>query len=260
MELALKDKIIEQLKEQKDKVGFYYKNLETGEVLTYKADEPYLAASVIKFPIFMCILKWNSEGKVSMDEKIKVRNEDKLPICGALTLFTDELVVDIRTLCNLMISLSDNTATNILIKHFGIENFQKEFLEIGLKGTKLNRLLFDSEATEKGIENVIVPEEMAMLLEKVYRRTFVNSAVSKDIEETLFLQQINHKICGVIGDKVPVAHKTGEDENLSNDVGLIYTKEPFIVCFAGYDTDVPTFENLIRHVTADLFKICNKEV
>lgn len=260
MELALKDKIIEQLKEQKDEVGFYYKNLETGEVLTYKADEPYLAASVIKLPIFMCILKWSSEGIVSMDEKIKVRNEDKLPICGALTLFTDEPVVDIRTLCNLMISLSDNTATNILIKRFGIENFQKEFLEIGLKGTKLNRILFDSEATEKGIENVIVPEEMAMLLEKIYLRTFVNSAVSKEIEQTLFLQQINHKICGVIGDKVPVAHKTGEDDNLSNDVGLIYAKEPFIVCFTGYDTDVPTFENLIRHITADLFKICNKEI
>lgn len=258
MDTALKNSILGRMKQQSGHTGFYYKNLITGEELGYQENEPYLAASVIKLPVFMCISKWASEGKCSMEEKIHVAQEDKLPICGALTLFTDELDVDIRTLCRLMISISDNAATNLLIRRFGIPAFAEEFRQIGLEGTKLNRLLFDSEASAAGIENYIVPKEMGMLLEKIYRRTFVSEPVSREIEDVLFLQQINHKICGIICDEVPVAHKTGEDENLTNDVGLLYAKQPFVACFAGHDTSVPEFEDLIRHVSAEMLAECQK--
>lgn len=259
MDQDLKTKITDKLKAQQGHVGFYYKNMVTGQTFGYNQDKQFLAASVIKLPVFMCICKWAAEGKVSMDEIIKVKQEDKMPICGALTLFTGEPEADILTLCKLMISISDNTATNLLIKRFGIDTLSEEFKKIGLKDTQLNRLLFDAQATEKGIENKIVPAEMGMLLEEIYSRTFVNSQVSKEIEDVLFLQQINHKICGIIGDEnVPVAHKTGEDDNLSNDVGIVYAKQPFIVCFAGYDTKVSEFEDLIRHVSADLYKECNR--
>lgn len=258
MDTALKNSILGRMKQQSGHTGFYYKNLITGEELGYQENEPYLAASVIKLPVFMCISKWASEGKCSMEEKIHVAQEDKLPICGALTLFTDELDVDIRTLCRLMISISDNAATNLLIRRFGIPAFAEEFRQIGLEGTKLNRLLFDSEASAAGIENYIVPKEMGMLLEKIYRRTFVSEPVSREIEDVLFLQQINHKICGIICDEVPVAHKTGEDENLTNDVGLLYAKQPFVACFSGHDTSVPEFEDLIRHVSAELLAECQK--
>lgn len=259
MNMDLKASILNRLKEQTGHVGFYFKNLTTGESFGYQENQQFLAASVIKLPVLMCIAKWCSEGIASMDEKIHVREEDKLPICGALTLFTDEPLVDIRTLCRLMISLSDNTATNVLIHHFGIEKFQSEFLMIGLKNTQLNRLLFDVEAGRKGLENYIVPSEIGMLFDHIYHRCFVNPMVSEEVEDVLFLQQINHKIPGRIGeDTVPIAHKTGEDENLSNDVGLVYAKQPFIVCFAGHDTCVWNFEDLIRHISRELFDECNR--
>lgn len=260
MDDTLKLSILDRMKQQTGHTGFYFKNLITGEELGYQETEQYLAASVIKLPIFMCISKWAGEGKCSMDEKIHVGQEDKLPICGALTLFTDELDVDIRTLCKLMISISDNAATNLLIRRFGIPAYAEEFRNIGLTDTKLNRLLFDAEGSAAGIENYIVPKEIGMLLEKIYRRTFVSEQVSKEIEEVLFLQQINHKICGIIGWQVPVAHKTGEDEDLTNDVGLIYARQPFVACYAGHGTSVPEFENLIRHVSAELLAACNEEV
>lgn len=254
----MKEKIFNQLKEQKGHVGFYFKNLVTGEEFGYQEEEQFLAASVIKLPIFMCIEKWAAEGKIDLMEKIKVVNEEKVPVCGAVTLFTDEPEVDILTLCKLMISLSDNTATNLLIQRFGIPAYMEEFEKIGLKDTELCRKLFDAEAGARGLQNKIVPKEMGMLLEQVYRRTFVNEAVSKEIEDVLFLQQINHKMCGVICYDFPVAHKTGEDENLSNDVGIVFTKQPFVACFAGHDTYVPDFEHFIRYTTADLAKMCNQ--
>jgi beta-lactamase class A len=254
MNPVLKDKITELLQTQSGHTGFYFKDLTSGEEFGVRQDEEYLAASVIKFPVFACIAKWVAEGKAAWDEVLCVKKEDKVPICGALTLFTGEVNVDILTLCKLMISISDNCATNMLIKRFGIPAYKKEFQQIGLKNTALNRLLFDAEASAQGIENYIVPEEMGGLLEQVYRRQFVNEETSALIEEILLLQQINHKICGYLPEEeeIQAAHKTGEDENLSNDVGIVFTKKPFIVCFAGHDTSVPAWETAIRQISADL--------
>lgn len=259
MEKALESRILRKLGEQKGHVGFYYRNLITGETSGYHENEEFLAASVIKLPIFMCIEKWCFEGKASMSEKIQVKNSDKVPICGALTLFSDEPTVDVGTLCRLMISISDNTATNLLIKQYGLEMFSEEFQRIGLKGTRLTRLLFDMDAADKGMDNYIVPSEIGDLLLRVYNRSFVNAQVSERIEDVLLLQQINHKIPGRINDEnIPIAHKTGESDNLSNDVAIVYAKQPFILCFAGHDTYVPDFEDFIRRTSYEIFCDCNR--
>ena len=254
----MKENITERLSKQKGHIGFYYRNLVTGEEISYHSDEEFRAASVIKLPVYMCIEKWSKEGRASLSETVKVREEDKVPVCGALTLFDGEPEVSIATLCRLMISISDNTATNLLIRRFGIDAFREEFQRLGLKGTKLSRLLFDAKASAAGIENTIVPSEIGMLLGQVAEGSFVDEEVSERIRDTLLLQQINHKICGIIGDGAQVAHKTGEDENLSNDVGIVYAKQPFVICFAGYDTDVAQFEDAIRHISYDIFTICNE--
>lgn len=242
-------KITEELKKQRGHVGMYYKNLVTGDEFGYKEDESFLAASVIKLPILMVLSKLDGEKTLSMKDRIEVRDEDKLPICGALTLFTGKVDCDIKTLSNLMISISDNTATNLIIDYIGLNRLKEEFKKLGLGGTEINRKLFDEEAGKRGLENYIVPKEIGGLLEKIYLREFFSKKVSEDIEEILLLQQINHKMCGRIGEKYKVAHKTGEDDDLTNDVGIVYTKNPFIVCFAGHDTCVPDFEDFIRKTT-----------
>ena len=254
MNTALNTLITQTLEAQKGHTGFYFKDLISGEEFGIRQEEEFLAASVIKFPIFACIAKWEAEGKVSWDEVIRVTEEDKVPICGALTLFSGTVDADIRTLCKLMISISDNCATNLLIKRFGIPAYMEEFQRIGLKKTALNRLLFDADASSRGIENYIVPSEMGMLLEQVSRRQFVSEETSAFIEEVLLLQQINHKVCGYLPDEaeISVAHKTGEDWKLSNDVAIVFAKNPFIVCFAGHDTDVPEWETAIRRISAAL--------
>ncbi len=249
---SLREKILRGLAAQEGKVGFYYRDLVSGETLGWHADEPFLAASVIKLPIFMYLAKLDAEGALSLSERVKVREADKVPICGALPLFTDEPECDLRTLCNLMISLSDNTATNVLIERLGIEAYNRGFREMGLKKTVLQRKLFDAAASATGKENRVVPEEMGMLLEQVYRREFVNPQVSEMILDTLLLQQINHKLGGVIGYRYEIAHKTGEDDGISNDVGIVFSEEPFIACFLGNETDVFKWENFIRVTAGEL--------
>lgn len=234
-------------------VGFYYKNLVTGFEYGVREDDIFSAASVIKLPLMMHILKECSEGRMSMQEKLTATEEDKVPICGALTLFTDPVSADIRTLCRLMISISDNTATNLLIKRAGLNNVSEGFLSMELQKTKLTRLLFDAAASREGKQNVICLREIGMLLEQLYHQAFISPAVSQEALDMLLLQQVNHKLNGKICGAVPIAHKTGEDDELSNDVGIVYAKQPFVICFAGHQTDVYAWEQLMRQATWSLY-------
>ena len=235
-------------------VGLYYKDLTTGETFGYREREMFEAASVIKLPVYAAIMKMAAEGRADLSEIIVCKDEDKVPPCGALYFFTGDVPADISTLCGLMISLSDNAATNLLLRRFGLDFLNGEFKGFGLKDTHLERRLFDPESAAKGMENRIVPAEMGELLESIYRHSFVSEEVSCEMEKLLLEQQINHKIPGYLPEGTPVAHKTGEDDGITNDVAVVYAKEPYIVCFASNRTDVPEAERAIREISLALMQ------
>ena len=246
--------IAEEMNAVPGHTGFYYKNLVTGYEYGVRENELFSAASVIKLPLFMHILTECHAGRMSMEEKLLVTEEDKVPICGALTLFTGEVEADIRTLCRLMISISDNTATNRLIRRVTFEGAAAGFRAMGLKKTKLKRMMYDYKAAQAGLQNVICPREIGLLLERLYREAFASPEVCKEALDVLLLQQVDHKLNGKICGAVPIAHKTGEDDQLSNDVGIVYAKQPFVICFAGHETDVYRWEDLMRCGTFALFQ------
>ena len=233
-------------------LGFYYRNLVTGFEYGVREEEAYLAASVIKFPLLLHVLEKAAAGEISLDQKLTVEDWEKMPSCGALNQFTGPVEVDIRTLCRLMTVISDNTATNKLIRFCGIDSANAAFRRMGLEKTVLRRLLFDSEASARGLENTVGPREMGMLLERLYRGEFVSPEVSRYALEILLDQQIGHKLEGKLK-AVDVAHKTGEDSDLSNAVGLVFAREPFVICFTGHDTDVYPWEDLIRRSAWELW-------
>ena len=233
-------------------LGFYYKNVTTGLEYGIREEEAFLAASVIKLPLFLHVLQRAAEGSLDLTQKLTVEDWEKMPSCGGLNQFTGPVEADIRTLCRLMIVLSDNTATNKLFRLCGQENCNTAFREMGLEKCVVRRLLFDSEAAARGLENTICPREIGMLLEKLYHGTFVSEAVCREAVATLLKQQVDHKLDGKLCGEVPIAHKTGEDTKLSNDVGIVYAKQPFVICFAGHDTDVYRWEDLMRRAAYDL--------
>jgi len=235
-------------------LGFYYKNVVWGYEYGIRESEAFLAASVIKFPLLLHVLSRAAEGEIRLSDKVTVENWEKMPSCGGLNQFTDPVEVDIHTLCRLMIVLSDNTATNKLFRLCGLEETNAAFRKMGLEKTVVRRLLFDAEASKRGLENTICPAEMGMLLEKIYRKEFVSPEVSQEAMSILLRQQIDHKLDGKLCGAVPIAHKTGEDEALSNDVGIVFAPEPFVICFAGHDTDVYRWEDLMRRGTFELVR------
>ena len=81
-----------------------------------------------------------------------------------------------------------------------------------------------------------------MLLEKLYRQEILSPEMCKEAIDTLLLQQVDHKLNGKIAGEVSIAHKTGEDDCLSNDVGIVYTKKGNYMLAMFYNGNVATME------------------
>jgi beta-lactamase class A len=235
------------------KIGVYYKDLRTGNTFSYNENEAFKAASVIKLPILAATLHRIKQGLLRKDDCIRLKAEDKVPSCGALSYMHSGLEVTIMDLCHLMIILSDNTATNMLINLLGMDNINSLMSELGLRSTRVNRLLFDIEGRKLGKENYYAPAEIGCLLEQIYTKKLISVDICEDIIEIMKQQQINHKIPYFIPDEVKIAHKTGEDDGITHDVGIVYSKNPFILCFASNNTNVPQTEDALRKIAKQLY-------
>ena len=151
-----------------------------------------------------------------------------------------------------MVILSDNTATNLLIRRLGMERIQAAMTALGMETSALRRLLFDSEAAGRGIKNTIAPREMGRLLAGLYRGEIVSPEASRRMLGILGDQRLNGKIPFWLDGKVKCAHKTGEDRNITHDVGIVYAPRPFVLCVCGDPVKAPALNALIGEIARDL--------
>ncbi|MCC3867796.1 serine hydrolase [Terrisporobacter mayombei] len=250
------ENVINKLKSIQGDVSFYYKNLATNNTVGYNEEKIMLAASVIKLTVLVEAFKQIKEGKIKKEEFFITCEKDKVPSCGALNYMREDLKVTLEDLYVLMIIVSDNYATNMLIDKLGIDNINKTIKEIGLKNTVLNRKMFDNEKAVLGLENYISASDVAYLLEKMYNKELIDEKSSEEMISILKNQRINGKMPFFLHSmkpKIEIAHKTGEDTNITHDVGIVFAKEPFIVCFCGNNVNVPEYERLMQDITYDLY-------
>ena len=233
------------------KIGFYAHCTTTGETLAIHENEPLMAASVIKLTIMAEAFRRFCEGTLDRSAEVRIRPSDKLPSCGALTYLHDGLTVTVLDLVTLMIILSDNTATNLLIDLLGADAINRTIGEMGLTGTRLNRKLFMPELSRQGIENYVTATDMGTLLEMLTEGKLWSKAASAEMLGILKNQRLNGKLPFYLHSAgIPVAHKTGEDDGITHDVGVIFGQETWIVCFLSNETDVPDTERAMQDVAA----------
>lgn len=232
-------------------IGFSYFCPATGDRYAMQEDLPLVAASVIKLPIMVEAFRQRESDQIDWQEEVVIRPEDKLPSCGALTYLHDGIRVTVGDLVTLMIILSDNTATNLLIDKLGMANINTTCQALQLKGTKLNRKLFDAVQAAKGIENYVTAGDMCRLLSLLLHGQVVSPAASKEMLGIFGNQRLNGKIPFYLHSRgIPVAHKTGEDDGITHDVGIIFTPDPQIMCFLSNHTDVPAAERCMQDIAA----------
>lgn len=251
--MELLTELVQRLKAFGGKTGLYARNLTTGQTLRYHAEEPFLAASVIKIPILAACFEQIRRGALDPAESFTIRRADKMPSCGALSYMHDGLQVTAEDLYTLMIILSDNTATNLLIDRLGADTVNAFLAEQGMTGTRLNRRLFEPELARQGVENTMVPEEIGRMLEAMEAGTLVSPEASRAMLDILKKQRLNGKIPVLLPPGTAVAHKTGEDSGITHDVGIVYGPQPFVLCLCANGVETGPFERAMQESARALY-------
>jgi beta-lactamase class A len=136
----------------------------------------------------------------------------------------------LRELATIMVAVSDNSATNVLIGRLGMDDINAMLVNAGLKSTRLRRKMMDLNAAAEGRENVSTPREMMTLLEAVYSGKLLNKEMTADFIKILSTHKESSMLQGMPDDAV-AANKPGELEAVRNDSGIIFIKgRPYILC------------------------------
>jgi beta-lactamase class A len=209
-------------------VGYEVLDLTSGERFGHLERELFPTASTIKLAIVYELFKQVEEGRVRLDDTIVLDRAQAVGGSGVLhELGTPTLSV--RDYATLMVMLSDNTATNVLIDRLGMENVTKRMAGLGLKDTKLRRKMIDLAAARRGDENVSTPSDIVALLETMYRPGSRTRFASEMI--ALLEKPKSSRLRRGLPPDVEAADKPGELEGVRVDAGIVYAKNrPYILC------------------------------
>jgi beta-lactamase class A len=220
-------------------VSLYAKNLDTGAAIGIRETDPVRTASTIKLPILLSVFDAVSRGQAKWTEPLTVTAAQKVSGSGIIASeISDGVQLPLRDVVNLMIVLSDNTATNMVLDRFTADSVNAYLDRIGMKTTRSMRKIRGDgsqlkdasgySAAGKLPENqkygigVSTPRDMVTILEKLERGEIVSPEASKDILAILRRCQDSAGIRRRMGD-LRVANKTGALDALRSDVGIVYS-------------------------------------
>jgi beta-lactamase class A len=212
-------------------MGLAVKDLTSGEEFFINADEIMPQASSIKIAVLANLYIQAQQGKLKLSDEYVVRKEDLVPGSDIMLGLTPGVTrLTLRDLATMMIAVSDNSATNVLIDRAGQDNVNAMLEGLGLHGTRLRRKMMDLKAAGEGRENVSTPREMMTLLETIYRGKLLNHEMTEDFLKMLSTHKESALLQGLPDDAV-AANKPGELEAVRNDSGIVLVKNrPYILC------------------------------
>lgn len=194
-------------------------------------NEPFPAASLIKVPMLAVVFGAIEAGTLSLEDNITIRRRDITGGSGVIKAMKVPVVFTLDELLKIMISASDNTATNKVIGLLGYEYYNRGFKDLGLRETSLVRKMMDFSRRDEGVENYTSSRDIAFLLEKMYNRELVSEAASNKMIEYLKKQKVNDRLPRYLPKEVTVAHKTGLERGVVHDAGIVFSeKGDYIIC------------------------------
>lgn len=212
-------------------MGLAVKDLTSGEEFFINPDEIMPQASSIKIAVLADLYLQAQQGKLKLTDEYTVRREDLVSgsdIMLGLTAGVTRLTL--RDLATMMVAVSDNSGTNVVIDRVGMENVNAMLEGLGLHATRLRRKMMDLKAASEGRENVSTPREMMTLLETIYRGKLLNQEMTADFMKMLSTHKESSMLQGLPDDAV-AANKPGELEAVRNDSGIVLVKNrPYVLC------------------------------
>ncbi|MDO6392114.1 serine hydrolase [Pontibacter sp. BT731] len=211
--------------------GMVAVDLSNGDTFAFNQNEIFPQASAIKIPILMEVYSQAYKKKIALKDMQPI---DPAAVVGGTGVIKDlqgPVSLSIQNLAVLMITLSDNTATNILIDLVGMSEVNKSLQALGLQQTRLQRKMINAAASGRGEENIATPAEAARIMQMLYKGEFLNKATSADIVSILKkTDRRTSRLAPGIPSEVPIAFKPGSLNGVSTEWAIILLPErPYAV-------------------------------
>lgn len=245
-------------------IGIGVKTTWNGQTIFINPDRAFPTASVFKVPVLVELLSQAEEGRLRLDERVTVTDALKSPGSGVLKEMVSQPALSLADLAMLMIIISDNTATDILVERVGTDAINRRLASWGFQVTRVmmtcRHLLFDVAGRSSGpftpemrveVErilrtrertfagrayadtdnNVTTPNEMVALLEMVVTDGRLSPKVRAQALDFMRRQQIKDRLPFHLPPGTEMAHKTGSIAGVRNDAGILFVpRGPVLLC------------------------------
>jgi beta-lactamase class A len=222
-------------------VAVAFRSLDGRSSWFVRADEPFHAASTMKVPVLIELYHQARQGKLRLEDTLVIRNQFSSLVDGSAYSLdaSDDSEADLyravgstRTLAQLselMITVSSNLATNLLIERLGVDNIQRGVHALGADGMKVLRGVEDTKAFQAGVNNTTTARALARLLQAIAAGEAVDGASSRAMSAILERQTFNDGIPAGLPPGTRVAHKTGDITRIQHDAAIVYAPRPFVL-------------------------------
>jgi beta-lactamase class A len=235
--MSLHNQVIELCEAFNGRIGLSATNFQTKEKVDYQADEVFPTASVIKLPVLLTLMQQVEDGLYSLDDPLMLRRSDKIGGSGLLQHLTPGLTMSLRDWAFLMMNISDNLATNVLIDHVGLAKVQEWLGKNGYPDVALRRkidfTLIDKDQNELG---TATPAALTRMSTAVFQQKHVSPAACTEMLR--MMNKVGYDRVGrylpfePYGSKVPeleklqLVGKTGSLKGMRAQTAVIYRGKP----------------------------------
>ena len=242
---GLDTRIRKEIAPFKGKVFIYAKNLDTGATYIYNGDERVRTASTIKIAVMIEAWARVAEGKVKWTDELVLTKAARYGGSGILPELSDGLHLTLQDCVRLMMTLSDNTATNMVLDYLGTDAVNARMNSLGFKSTRIMRRVGGGGESAEGklADNkrfglgATTPHEMVQIMEKLERGEIISKEASKQMIDLMKREQARYAI-GRTAPDIPLASKYGALDALRSCVAILYTKQSKIAIAITVD-DMP---------------------
>ncbi|MBI2812647.1 MAG: serine hydrolase [Candidatus Melainabacteria bacterium] len=201
------------------RAGVFAADLKTGKFVDYNGHDEYAAASMIKVPVYVSLLTALDRKEVSLDQPVEIRQDLITGGSGWLQWRPVGTKIPLKEVAELMIIISDNTATNMIIDLLGgKEKCNRDYVSWGLQKTRINNMLGDFEGTNK-----TSPYDMVYLLGRIDRGELISPDSRKWMYQTMERTRIRTLLPPGLAPGSKILHKTGDIGTMVGDAGIVTT-------------------------------------
>jgi beta-lactamase class A len=241
-------------------MGVAIEDLTTGDHFFLHEDEVFAQASSIKITVLADLYLQAQQGKLKLTDLYSVQSSDLVQDSDIMNGLTPGVTrVTLRDLATMMVAVSDNAATNVLIDRVGMQNVNAMLDSLGLTHTRLQRKMMDLEAAKQGRENISTPKELMILLDAIYRGKVLNKESTADFFKVLSTNKASF-IPRDLPPDLRVANKPGELEAVRNDSGIVFVEgRPYVICvMTGYLRNERDGEEAISRVSLETWRMFDR--